>query len=255
MALDLTALGNQLRSAMPKSVQRTDTQLREAASNKYAPIYNAQVEGAQQAQQQSDLSLAQRIERLLPEYQKNAENIEKSTTSAFNQQNRQVLSRGMQRSSYNNATLGNIQIAGMKALAQNDEQRTTEVNQINAQRSQMEQQLAQTLARLEADKEMNIAGYTDEMRQQDWSNAMTGYQTLQNLETTLAEMGYRQERDAVTDSQWQQQFDLQQSQTKKKSSSSTKQGTTQTVKPHNFTNPLTSYSSKEGTPFRSEVTA
>lgn len=221
MALDLTALGSRLKSAMPQTAQRTEEQLREAASNKYAPIYNAQTESAQQAQQQSDLSLAQRIERLLPEYQKNADNIQKSATAAFNQQNRQVLSRGMQRSSYNNATLGNIQIAGMKALAQNDEQRTMEVNQINDQRSQLEQQLAQTLARLETDKAMNIAGYTDDMRQQDWSNAMTGYQTLQQLETYLADMGYRQDRDAVTDSQWQQQFNWQKEQTKKKNNSST----------------------------------
>ncbi len=207
MAIDTTALAKRLKAAMPTTAQRSEEALAAAAANKYEPIYNAEVQSARQTQQQNDLSLSQRIERLLPEFDRNAESIQQNTAAALSTQNRQTLSRGMQRSSYNQAALGNIQGAGIAALGRNDRERTTQVDQINAQRSQLERQLAQTLGRLETDKAKNIAGYTDEMRQQDLKNALDGYDVLQKLELALADMAYKQDRANAADSQWRMTYD------------------------------------------------
>ncbi len=210
MAVDFTSLGAQLQALMPKTAQRTEEQLTAAATSKYTPIYNAEVEGATQTQQKSDLALAQQIERLLPEYQRQRESIEQATRQAVSQQGREVLRRGMQRSSYGMATMGGIRQAGIKSLAQAEEQHNMNVGQINAQRAQLEQNLAATLGRLEKDKAHVVSGYTDEMRQQDLANAMQGYQMLQQLQLTMAQEQAAQDR-------WEAEYELELSKTKRSS--------------------------------------
>jgi len=194
-------LAGYLTSQMPQWNQRDEAALRAAAENKYTPIYNSQVEGANQQQQQSDLALAQQIERLMPAYQRQVEDINASTARGQSTQNRQALSRGMQRSSFNNATLGNIANAGTKQVSLAGEQLAQNTNQINAQRTQLAQQLAQTLNRLGTDKQMNIAGYMDDSRQQDFTNAMGGFDALSAFQLELARQQYQ--RDALAQDQAQ----------------------------------------------------
>ena len=206
MSMDVNELREVLMAALPKIQQRTDEQLAAAASSYYEPLYNAQTEAAQQAHQQSDLALSQQADQLYQPYQQSLEGIAQSTAAGTSALNRQALSRGMQRSSYTNASIGHVQQEGIKQRGLAEAQYTQSVSHINAQRAQLSQQVAQTLARLNADRAHSIAGYTDTLRQQDFQTALAGYQLLQQLELQLNQLSYQRERDQIADSQWQQQF-------------------------------------------------
>ncbi|MDR3051945.1 MAG: hypothetical protein LBU67_09540 [Oscillospiraceae bacterium] len=220
MAENFEDLGKRLQALMPNARQRTEEELARAAANKYDPIYNAQVQSAQHTQQQSDLSLAQQVARLLPLRDQAAERIQGETDRGISELNRAMLTRGMQRSSYGLASQAGLQRAGMQQIARSDADYAQQIGHINDQRAQLEKQLAASLGRLEADRAANIAGYSDEMRQQDLQNAMDGYRLLQDLQLSLARMQYQQQRDVVADRQWQAEFDLKGASKQRKSGGS-----------------------------------
>ena len=106
------------------------------------------------------------------------ENSDKSFDQAYSQADRQALSRGMQRSSYNNQTLANI--ANQKVEAQNAI--------YNEQIADYENRLYQIERDEEADRQWQ-ASFDEGVRQYD---------------TT---MQYNKERAAAQDAQWQKSFD------------------------------------------------
>lgn len=135
---------------------KTEEELMEAAQNLFLPEYNAQVEAAKQEQAATDLGLAQQIENLIAAAGRQVD----QQNAAFNQSRADIetgaLARGMGRSSYTLSTLSNNDIARAAAIDQIMGDVTRQQGQLEAQRTQAAQQLAQTLGRLETDKATNI---------------------------------------------------------------------------------------------------
>lgn len=101
---------------------------------------------AQQAWAQTDLALKQQQEALEKAYKKQLEETQKAYELAGSQSERNMLAKGMQRSSYGAATLGNINIKGAEAKADIMESRTDALGNIAERRTLLRRQLAEQLA-------------------------------------------------------------------------------------------------------------
>ncbi|MEG0767101.1 MAG: hypothetical protein RR482_05235, partial [Clostridia bacterium] len=174
---------------VPKTKQRTEEELRKAAENRVGAAYEQNVQAAKQQQERQDLALSQQAEALKPTYAQRAEEARKQTAQISSQTNNQALSRGMQRSSYNNANQINIGLAGAKTQDDIGKELTTGLGNIQGQRAQLAQQLAQQLATLDTGKTTSVNAYMDELQSQDLANAMQTAQMHNSLLLQLKELG------------------------------------------------------------------
>ena len=184
----------------------TQEEMQKQAEDRYASVYGQKRLTAQQQYDSNDQALAQQLAGLQATYDKqreqSAENYRKSRAEA----DRHMLSRGMQRSSYNNATLSNIDLAGDKAQqAINDTQAQQEGN-IGEQRRQLSQQLAAQLAQYDEAQQQDILAYVDQLEAREYDRSTADRNTQNQLAMAIYEYQHQAEREGVEDSQWQAEF-------------------------------------------------
>lgn len=208
----------------PSYTARTNEELRAAAEGEYSSYYDQLRLAARQSQEQQDLALQQQREGLQDTYDKQREAARKEYEDAYSRADRQMLSRGMQRSSYTAQILANLTQQGADAQqAIWDKQAAAEGN-IDAQRNQLAQQLAQQLLQYDANQASDVLKRIRELEDQDYERGMTSLQYKNSLSAQIyqymqqmasekaeqdrwqAEMDYQKQRDAIADAQWQQQF-------------------------------------------------
>ena len=189
---------------------RSEEELRQAAENRYNPLYNAEVEAAKQKQQQTDLALSQQLDDLLSGItrQKDTQNATFDKARAGIETG--ALARGMGRSSYTMSTLSNNDIARAKALNQIDEDANRQTGQLGTQRTQLSQQLAETLGRLSTDKETNISNYLQELYDQEYQRQMAANQAknqnyLTAVDLSMGSQTNGQTKSTESTSGWQNQ--------------------------------------------------
>lgn len=147
---------------------------------------------AQQAWAQTDLALKQQQEALEKAYKKQLEETQKAYELAGSQSERNMLAKGMQRSSYGAATLGNINIKGAEAKADIMENRTDALGNIAERRALLKRQLAEQLAaaRSAAGLNRSSGGTTDPNARragesyEEWMRRMANANGTQALPTT-----------------------------------------------------------------------
>ena len=179
---------------------RSEEELRQAAENRYNPLYNAEVEAARQKQQQTDLALSQQLGELLSGISRQKETQNAAYDKARANIETGALSRGMGRSSYTTSTLSNNDIARAKALSQIDEDANRQTGQIGAQRTQLTQQLAETLGRLGTDKETNIANYLQELYDQEYQRQVAANQAKNQNYLTAVDLSMGSQTTNATNS-------------------------------------------------------
>lgn len=112
----------------------------------------------------TDLALKQQKKALELAYKRQLEDSGKAYELAGSQSERNMLAKGMQRSSYGAATLGNINIAGADAKDDILENRTMALSNLAEQRALLKTQLAQQLAAARSaaglNRSTNPAGFT-----------------------------------------------------------------------------------------------
>lgn len=185
MAISLSQLQAQLQR--PTYTAMTEEEMRAQAQNKYNAIYQQNRLSAQQAYATSDLALEQQLGELIKSYGNQATAAQKATRQSLSGADRYSLSRGMQRSSYNNATLANINLEGdrtLNAIAQN---LTDSTNDVNARRALLSQQLAQQLAGYDTQYESDVQAYIDTLRQQEYERQQAALQYQNELAMQLYE--------------------------------------------------------------------
>lgn len=106
---------------------KTDAELRAQAETMYKNQRDQAILSAQQSHDSSVAALNSQLAALDTAYARQVEQQKQATAMSRANADRQSLSRGMQRSSYNNATLANIDLAGEKALAQIAQNQTNDV--------------------------------------------------------------------------------------------------------------------------------
>ena len=195
----------------------TQDQINAQASNRYQSVYDQKRLSANQAYQTADTALASQLGSLQSTYDKQRESTAKGYTQARSTADRQSLSRGMQRSSYNNATLANIDLEGMEAQADINEAQALKANEINSQRSLYSQQLAQQIAQYDAAQMADTLAYADELSAREYDRTMAAQAAARELAMAIYQAEYQKEQDALAQQNWLAEFELAKS---KKSSSS-----------------------------------
>lgn len=209
MASALEDLITKLNQSTNAYTPLTEEQMKQQAEDRFASVYGQKRLTAQQQYEANDLALSQQLAGLQGIYDKQREQSLKNYNQSYSQADRHALSRGMQRSSYNNATLANISLEGQKAQqAINDNQAQQEGN-IGEQRRQLSQQLEAQLAEYDTAQQQDILAYVDELEAREYERALANDNAKKQLAMAIYEYQHQKEREDVEDAQWQAQFNAQ----------------------------------------------
>ena len=195
---------------------KTAEQIKAQAEGEYQCYYDQLRLAAQQAQAQSDLRLAQQASSLQAAYDTQREESQRQYQRAYSQADRQLLSRGMQRSSYGNSTLANINTESSRAQDKIYQAQIAAQSNIEEQRTQLQQQLARQMSQYTASQQADIMKRSKELEDIEYNRQVDAWKSQMSLEQMLYQAARQQERDAVADQQWadqmaenQRQFDQQ----------------------------------------------
>lgn len=187
----------------------TADQIKQTATNRYQSLYDQKRLDAEQQYKTSDTALAQQLAGLQQSYDKQRKSTAEEYQKAASQTDRYSLNRGMQRSSYNNATIANIGIKGAEAQDDiNAAQRTAEGN-IEEQRALLAQQLAQQKNQLNASQASDIMAYMDELEAREYERTQNDTNLRNQLALQLYQYQFQKDQAAQEQSNWQKQFDAQ----------------------------------------------
>lgn len=201
----LQKLLDQYNSSQPYT-PKTEEEIRDQAASEYESYYDQLKLAAQQQQQTSDLYLQQRQEGLQAAYDKQREQSKEQYEQVYSKSDRQMLSRGMQRSSYAAQTLSNISLEGAEAQQAIADQQAAAEGEIAQQRTLLAQQLAQQLAQYDASKAADVLNRIRELEEQEYQRGLDASDRQNSLSMQLYQMLYQQKRDEIEDQQWQQEF-------------------------------------------------
>ncbi len=165
----------------PSFTARTDAELQQAAENKYASYYDQLNQAAQQAYDRTALAYQNQLNNMLPTYANQMDEARLATTKAMSNAGRNALARGMGRSTYNLATMANINLQGNKTLDSIQQALTNAQNTANSQSAQAAEQLAQTLAGYQKNQASDMLSYIDAQKQSDYEKELAAMQYRNEL--------------------------------------------------------------------------
>lgn len=169
----------------PTYTPKTDEEIRAKAEGEYKSYYDQLRLTAQQQQAQSDLALQQQAAGLQATYDKQREASLKDYAARYSQADRQMLSRGMQRSSYAAQVLANLSVQGAEAQQTIADQQAAAEGNIAAQRAQLAQQLALQLAQYDANEAADVLARIRELEDQEYERGMTSAEYHNNLSAQI----------------------------------------------------------------------
>lgn len=205
MAATLENLISQLGSTQPYE-PLTDEEIRKQASARYQSVYDQKRLSAQQTYESGDAALARELSGLQKAYDRQRASSAAQTRAAYSQADRHALSRGMQRSSYNEGTLANISLAGDAALRAIDQAQTDQEADIGQKRTLLSDQLSQTLKQLDADRQSDTLAYADELTAREYDRAAESRSAYNQLAMQLYEYQHELEKEAAEQARWQAEF-------------------------------------------------
>lgn len=199
----MAKLGEQLNNMT--YTPKTDEQLRTQAENQYAGAYDAKRLAAQQSYDTQALNYDQQMQTKRDDIAKSIERSNQQYLQSYNNNNRTLQSRGMQRSSYALASGANILNAGAKAAQDIQDAGDKELGNIGAQKALAGNQLAQTLQGLTNQQQSDILAYMDQLRDKDYERG----QTAQSNATTLLSNLYQFQNNKDAADLAQKNFEIQ----------------------------------------------
>ena len=205
MAATLEGLMNQLANYQPYQAM-TQEEMNEAAENRYRALYDQKRLSAQHAYEQSDAALARELTSLQDTYSRERDRSAAETENIYRQAGRQALSRGMQRSSYHNANLVNIHLAGEAAQQKLGREQMQAEGDVNEQRTLLSRQLAAQIAEYDAQQRSDVLGYLDELEAREYDRTVQSHNTYTELAMKLYEYQHQLEVEAAEQARWQAEF-------------------------------------------------
>ena len=184
----------------------TQKQLEKEAQRRYEAVYNQKRLAARETYEQNDSELARELASLQSAYDDRRAQTRAENRQTYALADRQSMSRGMQRSSYNSATLANIDLAGDAALGALSSEQSQQEDAIAHQRTQLRQQLNRQLSQYDADQRSETLAYADQLAQREYERARESRETADKLALQLYEYQRELERDAAEQARWQAEF-------------------------------------------------
>jgi len=189
-------------------VPKTAAENKARAEDEVRAYYDQLRLGAQQQQERADLALQQQRAGLQDTYDRQREASAQEYRQRYSQADRQMLSRGMQRSSYGAQVLANIGQRGAEAQQRLwDAQGAAEGN-IDAQRAQLAQQLGLQLQQYDASRAADVQKRARELEDQEYERQVADQARRDQTGMQLANMLRQAERDQISDEQFEKQFGL-----------------------------------------------
>ena len=193
-------------NSMAAYVPKTDEQIRTQAEGEYQSYYDQLRLAAQQQQERSDLALANQRANLQLNYDLQRQASQREWAARYSQADRQMLSRGMQRSSYAAQVLAGLGMQAAEAQDTIGRQQSAAEGNIDAQRAQLESQLAAQLAQYDASQAADVLNRIRALEDQEYDRGQQQKQNSINLSSQIYTALYQQDRAAVQDAQWERQF-------------------------------------------------
>jgi hypothetical protein len=181
--------------------------IRKQAEDRLNPLYNAEVEALNQAADRARLAYEQQIGARNELY-----NLQKQETQQVAGQQRQrasdqSLKRGLARSSIAMNDQARVDASENAALQNLQRGLQIDLGNIQNQITMLENQLADSLRRLDIDKAIRLQSEIDTLtRQQEDKQYQITQINNQYLQSERA-FDYQKERDAIADQRWQTEFD------------------------------------------------
>ena len=176
------------------------------ATDRYQSVYGQKRLSAQQAYETSDAALARELSGLQQSYDAQRAQSRAQTESTYRQADRHALGRGMQRSSYNEATLAGIDLAGDEALDAISQAQTNAEADVQQKRTQLADQLAGTLKQLDADEQSDILAYADELEAREYDRRFQSQQSVNEISMKIYEYQHQLEQEAIEQERWLAEF-------------------------------------------------
>lgn len=167
---------------------KTEEQMQQEAQNRYRGVYEQQKLSAQQNYDATAQALQNQLATLGTAYDRQAKEAQAATDAAISAADRRSLSRGMQRSSYNAATLANLANKGNEALADIQADRTAAEGDIAGKQTLAAQQLRDQLAQLDNTYAADVQAAIDALKEQEYARQQEADQYNNNLLMQLFEM-------------------------------------------------------------------
>lgn len=186
MATTIEELQKKLNTSTYTS--KTDEQIQTEAQNRYKGIYEQNRLNVQQNYDTTAQALRNQLATLGTAYERQQEQAKENTAAAISAADRRSIGRGMQRSSYNAATLANLQQQGNETLADIAEDRTAAENAIAEQQTLAAQQLQEQLAKLDSGYASDVQAAIDALKEQEYERQTESEQYTNNLLMQLYEM-------------------------------------------------------------------
>lgn len=187
MAMTLDELTKSLKTGSYKPL--TEEEIQQQAKNKYQAELDAAKLAAQQVYDKTALALDNQRAELDQSYAQQTETARENTARTYSAADRHALSRGMQRSTYNNSTLANINMEGDETLNRLAEALQTDQNALASQKSLAQQQLAQQLAQYDTSFNAQVAAYADQLRDLNYQRQLEQDKYHNQLQAMLYEYG------------------------------------------------------------------
>lgn len=152
--------------------KKTDEELRQQAQQEFGGYYDQLRLGAEQQAAKSDLALQQQKAALDYAFAKQQEAAEKEYNKVYSQADRQLLSRGMQRSSYGAQTLANIRQQQADVYMDLEGQLAAQGADIEAKRVQLGDQLAAQINQYNAAQAQDELNRLRELQDQEYERGV-----------------------------------------------------------------------------------
>lgn len=187
----------------------TADQIRQQAATRYEGMYGQKKLSAQQQYDLSDQALAQQLAGLDDQYKKQLEQSAKNYEDAYRTADRQSLGRGMQRSSYNSATLANINLKGAEAQQAIRDTQAAQAKNIGEQRALLKNQLGDTLANLDAAQQSDMLAYIDELEAREYDRLRDDTAMQNEIAMNLYQYQFQKEQADQEQANWLKTFNAQ----------------------------------------------
>lgn len=163
----------QLQSTNTAYTPLTEEQIQQKAQNRFQAIYDQNRLTAQQQYDTAKLARDQQLATLLDQYQLQREQSAQNYQQAMSSVVRGALGRGMQRSSYLGATVGNIGIKGAEAQQAINKNQEGSVRNAAEQQALAANQLAAQLAQYDKAQLADQLAYQDELEAREYDRGLT----------------------------------------------------------------------------------
>lgn len=152
--------------------KKTDEELNQQAQQEFGGYYDQLRLGAEQQAAKNDLALQQQKAALDYAFAKQQEAAEKEYNKVYSQADRQLLSRGMQRSSYGAQTLANIRQQQADVYMDLESQLAAQGADIEAKRVQLGDQLAAQINQYNAAQAQDELNRLRELQDQEYERGV-----------------------------------------------------------------------------------